>query len=215
MKGTLHDDDVVRRVLRGDHASFEILMRRHNRRVYRAVRSIVGKDAVAEDVMQDAYLIAFKNLERYSGPDAFAAWLTRIAVREALRVRKLESRWFLQDTLQDDDHPDGAAPPSENSSESDVSLGAILESSIDELPPPLRAVFVLRQVEDLSVAETAVSLDLSEANVKTRFHRARRALRDALERRLGDELEHVYGYAGARCDAMVARVMREVAGFVN
>lgn len=206
---SLSDEEVIARVTTGDTPLFEILMRRYNQRVYRAVRSILGSDDSVEDVMQEGYLRAFAALGTYSGSGAFGAWLTRIAVNEAIRARKERSRWFDQDPTSDWSG-DGAGLIAHESPEKDVSLRSLLADAIDELPDGQRAVFVLRQVEQLSVQETADSLDISTANVKTSYHRARRRLREAVEKRLGGELNDVFAFDGARCDRIVGSVLSRI-----
>jgi len=207
--GSLADEAIIRRVIAGETALFELLMRRYNQRLFRVVRSIVRTDAAAEDAMQEAYLRAYLNLRQYEGRGRFAAWLTRIALHEALRVRKDQARWFQLDT-QDEERGGETPFPVQKPVERDVSLQTTISASIENLSPALRVVFILRQVEDLSVAETAESLGISEGSVKTRFHRARTSLRDSIGRSLGSELQHVYGFDGARCDRIVRRVLDRI-----
>lgn len=195
------DLQVVARVLAGEAALFELLMRRHNQRLFRAARAIVKDDDEAEDVMQEAYVNAYMNLAQFAGRARFASWLTRIAVHEALaRVRK---RGPMRE-VEDEAMSSNLASPEDNAS--DRELRAILTPLVDALPDAFRVVFVLRAVEGLSVEETAECLDLLPETVRTRFFRARRLLRQALVERGTQAEKHVYEFHLTRCDRVVGRV---------
>lgn len=199
------DLQVVARVLAGEVALFELLMRRHNQRLFRAARAIVKDDDEAEDVMQDAYVNAYMNLAQFSGRARFASWLTRIAVHEALaRARKRGPVREVEDEAMTSDR----ASPEENAS--DRELRAILTPLVDALPDAFRVVFVLRAVEGLSVEETSECLDLLPETVRTRFFRARRLLREALIERGAQAEKHVYEFHLTRCDRVVARVFARI-----
>jgi RNA polymerase sigma-70 factor (ECF subfamily) len=199
------DLQVIARVLAGEGALFELLMRRHNQRLFRAARAIVKDDDEAEDVMQEAYVNAYTNLAQFAGRARFASWLTRIAVHEALaRVRKRGLVRGVEDEAMSSDR----ASPEEDAS--DGELRAILTTQVDALPDVFRVVFVLRAVEGLSVEETAECLDLLPETVRTRFFRARRLLQQALIE-LGAQAEKsVYAFHLARCDRVVARVLARI-----
>lgn len=210
----LSDAEVVRRIVDGDTALFEILMRRYNQRVYRAVRAILGTDDDAEDVMQQAYLNAFTHLRQFEARAQFSTWLIRIAVNEALSRRKKRQRgalaveWLGGDELMvaiESDVPD----PEHQALVSQ--MREVMESELAALPAAYRTVLVLREVEGLSTAETAECLNVSEDVVKTRLHRARGMVRTALERRIGATLQAVYPFGNARCDRVVAAVLTKLA----
>lgn len=207
----IEDEEVVRRVVAGDVAMFEILMRRHNQRVARAVRAILGGDDEVEDVMQQAYLSAFQHLPQFAGEARFVTWLTRIAVNEALARRRKRGRFFAggDDEMTiaslESDVPD----PERQAVESE--LRQVMEREVEALPDAFRAVVVLRDVEGLSTGETAVTLGISEDLVKTRLHRARTMLRDNLYRRAGVTLESIFAFGNARCDRVVTAVMARIA----
>src|SRR5260221_7765408 len=158
------DSEVVARVLGGESRAFEIIMRRHNQRIFRAARAIVRTDDEAEDVMQEAYVRAFDHLAEFRGEAKLSTWLTRIAVHEALaRVRRAKR-------TSDDEVPDMESPthgPEQRAS--DEEMRALLEEAVDALPESFRVVFVLRAVEQMSTAEVATALDIPEDTVKTRF----------------------------------------------
>jgi RNA polymerase sigma-70 factor, ECF subfamily len=203
----LPDDLVVRRVLDGEVALFEILMRRHNQLVYRVARSILGDPDEAEDVMQDAYVRAYDNLAQFEGRAAFSTWLTRIAVYEAQARRRRRGRLVALPSAPgsaEDDSPGlvsrGPGPDQEAHGSQ---LRALLTAAVETLPESHRVVFVLRQVEGLSTAETSESLGISQENVRVRLHRARALLRGELERRLGDGARHLYPFHLRRCDRVV------------
>ena len=204
----LSDDEVVRRVVGGDTALFEILMRRHNQRIYRTVRAVLGADDDVEDVMQQAYLNAFQALPRFAGEARFSTWLTRIAVNEALARRR--KRGFVQEddemtlTLADERTPD----PEQQAGAAE--LREVMEREVAALPDAFRTIFVLREVEGLSTAEAAASLGISEDLAKTRLHRARTQLRENLYRRAGITLASIFAFGNERCDRVVASVMARV-----
>jgi RNA polymerase sigma-70 factor, ECF subfamily len=209
----LSDEEIVRRVRAGDTGLFEILMRRHNQRLYRAARAIVRDDAEAEDVTQEAWVRAYTHLEQFAGRAAVSTWLTRIAVHEAIgRVRRRGRLVPLDaDTAGEETMTPG---PSTDVAERAAAreLGRILEAAIDALPAPFRTVLVLRTVEEMSTADTAAVLDLPEETVKTRLHRARARLRGELERSLDDAATKAFEFGAARCDRVVTTVLARIAG---
>ena len=204
------DAEIVTRVVAGDIALFEILMRRHNQRIYRAVRAVLRTDDDAEDVIQQAYLNAYRNLAQFAGNAQFSTWLTRIAVNEALARRR--KRGEAIDEREDDRTlmlVDTRTPDPERQAASSELLD-VLEEEVAALPDSFRVVFVLRDVEGLSTAETAASLGISEDLVKTRLHRAHAALREKLFQRAGITARSIYAFGNARCDRVVAAVMSRI-----
>ncbi len=178
-------------------------MRRYNQRLFRTTRAILRNDSDAEDVIQEAYVRAFVNLDQFAGEAKFATWLTRIAVYEAFaRLRRAKRQEELSETKDPSDSPERAAYSRE--------LQAAIESAVDALPPSYRTVFVMREVEKMSVAETADCLGISEENVKTRAHRARSLLRARLERAIGAAAGQAFAFMGDLCDRMTNRVMERV-----
>ena len=202
------DEVVVARVLAGARDSFEVLMRRYNQRVFRAARAVLHDDAEAEDVVQDAWVRAYTHLRQFSGRASFATWLTRIAIHEALARRRRRVR---QIPLGDQA---ATLPARTRAPEDQVDAQraiAALETAIDALPAPYRMAFVLRDVEGLDTSETAACLDVPEATVKTRLHRARSLLRTRLDAALGVSRDGAFAFAGHRCDRIVAAVMKRIA----
>jgi RNA polymerase sigma-70 factor (ECF subfamily) len=210
---TLTDEDVVRRVVAGEVPLFEVLVRRHDARVYRTTRAILRDEAEAEDAMQAAWLHAYQHLGEFAGAAAFSTWLVRIAANEALgRLRK---RARLVPVEQADDEEDRimdvVRPEDPEARAAAREAVRLLEHAVDRLPAPYRTVFVLREVEQLSTRETAEALGLGEEAVKVRLHRARAMLRRAL----GEEVERVapeaFQFLAPRCNRMVERVMSAIA----
>lgn len=209
----LSDEEVVAQVLRGQTALFEVLMRRHNERVYRAARAIVRDDREAEDVMQQAYVNAYAHLRQFNGHARFSTWLTRIAVNEALaRVRRLRRYEPFDD---DSSNLEPMMPRSTaNSPERQAFSGelrALLEAAIDGLPDGAREVFILREVEGLNTADVAQALGVSDDVVKTRLSRARAALRRDLLDRAGAAVPDAFRFDRPRCDRVVADVLSRIA----
>jgi RNA polymerase sigma-70 factor, ECF subfamily len=206
------DEEVVRRVLDGDTASFELIMRRYNQRLFRVIRSIVGNEAEAEDVMQETYLRAFKNLRQFEGRSAFSTWLTRIAVYEATARRRKQRRLRLVAPGQAETGAfASAATPRDAAQEANLNeLRHVLASAVDALPTDLRLVFTLRMVERLSTDQTAECLNLSTSNVKVRLHRARSLLRAGIDQRIGEETRRLYVFDGEHCDRVVRNVLERL-----
>ena len=193
-------------------------MRRHNRRLYRVARAITRDDSEAEDIVQEAYFRAFANLGNFRGDSSLATWLTRIALNEALgrlrRQRPTVELATLDAETQDETHvipfPLTAANCDPERAVAQREIRRIMERAIDNLPETFRIVFVMREIEDLSIEETAGFLNLPQATVKTRLHRARRVLREALDEQLASALEDAFPFDGMRCTRMADRVLERL-----
>lgn len=213
----LPDSIVAARVLAGEIALFELIMRRYNQRLFRIARSILGTDAEAEDAVQEAYVCAYLKLEQFRGPDGFASWLCQIATNEALMRRRRQARVHAplseldapanQEAAMSDPHS-----PTDNPEASlhDLQMRRLLEQAIDRLPDIYRAAFVLREVEQMSVAETAACLGVEPATVKTRVHRARQLLRNNLTAELTAALSGAFAFDGERCDRLVNQAIQRL-----
>lgn len=207
--------DAIARVLGGQTQAFEVVLRRHNQRLFRLARSLLGDEDDALDVLQEAYVTAFHRLGQLSDPAKVGAWLARIVRNQALM--HLRARWRLERLDQEEEArltDDGAWLAGEvrapDAAVLDAQLAAVLESSIDGLPAPFRTVFVLRAVEGMPVEEVAALLDVPAATVKTRYFRARKTLRTHLARRLDLVSRSVFPFGGDRCDRLVAVVLRRI-----
>jgi RNA polymerase sigma-70 factor (ECF subfamily) len=210
-QASMRDHDVIARVIAGDTALFEMLMRRYNQRLFRVARGIVHTDADAEDVVQQAYVSAYTNLAQFGGAAAFSTWLTRIVLNEALA--RSQKRLRLAEVNIEEQHdvtPFKAQTASPEEQVSRREMGAVLEHAIGRLPESYRVVFMMREVEQLSVAETAECLELSEENVKVRLHRAKAMLRDSLYSQIERAADNVFHFMGGRCDRMVAVVLSKI-----
>ena len=213
---TLGDAELAALARQGDGAAFRVIMQRHNRRLYRAARAVLHDDAEAEDVVQEAYVRAFAALGDFRGDSSLATWLTRIALNEALgRLRRRrptldietfdarpEARVIPFPLMSPDMNPEQAAARQD--------VRRLLERAIDALPEPFRVVFVLRDVEEMSIEETAAQLGLRPETVKTRLHRARRRLREALDAELASALTDAFPFAGARCARITDAVLKRL-----
>ena len=212
------DEDVVKRVLAGETALYEILMRRYNQRLYRVARSILRNDGDAEDVMQEAYVRAYEHLNQFAGEAKFSTWLTKIAVYEALGRLRRQGRTETLDSVLDSDRHVMARMTSDTRDPErqayDHELRIVLEGAIDSLPEIYRPVFILRSVEGMSVAETAACLDIGAEAVKTRLHRARSLLRKDLQERAGVVTAQTFPFHLSRCDRVVEAVFRRIAAGV-
>lgn len=211
---SLSDNEVVRRVVEGDTGAYEALMRRYNQRLYRAARAILRDDDEAEDVLQETYVRAYQHLKQFAGEAQFSTWLTRIAVNECLSRLRRRKRIADLRPQANDEAPTMDSLKSPNAGPDEQLLAAetrsVLESAIDGLPKSYRTVFVLREVEGMSTAETAASLDLSEETVKVRLHRSRLMLRRGLYERAGAVSAQAFRFMGDRCDRVVRRVMHRL-----
>jgi RNA polymerase sigma-70 factor (ECF subfamily) len=209
------DEALVARIRGGEQSGYEILMRRYNRRLFRVTRSILRDADEAQDAMQEAWLRAFTHLDSFRAPGNFAAWLTRIAINEALMKKRKDQHYA----------PAAAAPETEDDDSTtetpvlattpeDLAAGGelrqLIEAAVDRLPDGFRVVFVLRAIEQLSVEETAACLDIPVPTVKTRFHRARGLMQEALYGHIQAVGLSAFDFAGARCDRMVATVLERV-----
>ena len=199
----------------GPEAAFEAVMRQHNGRLFRVARAILKDDSDAEDALQDAYLEAYKHMADFRGDAQLSTWLTRIVVNQALmRLRRERRHRVVVPFEQQDEHEqvevadEKAEPPSSAALRAEVRQ--LLEQRIDELPVAFRTVFVMREVEDMTVDETAECLGIPAATVRTRLFRARALLRAALARDIDTATVDVFGFAGARCDRIVAGVLARI-----
>ncbi|MGH8853788.1 MAG: RNA polymerase sigma factor [Telluria sp.] len=213
------DPELMALVAAGDQQAFEVLMRKHNQVLFRTARSIVRDDAEAEDIVQESYLLAYRNAAGFRGDASVSTWLTRIVVNEANgRLRKEQRRaGILQlvpgsvdadgggESAMDEAHYAATEAPDEAALRAEARR--LIEARIDALPDRLRTVFVLRAIEDLSVQETAAALDLPEATVRSHFFRARGLLREALARDFDHATLSAFTFDGPRCDRIVAGVL--------
>ena len=214
------DIDVARRIVQGDRTALEKLMRECNRKLFRVARSILGDDSEAEDALQEAYVAAYLQMSTFRGTSKLSTWLTRIVINEALgRLRKHKRQASVIAFSEDwRERPEQEAPTMTQSSSSPedaasrAEIRAVLERKIDELPLAFRTVFIMRELEEMSVEETAECLGVPEPTVRTRHFRAKALLRESLAREIDVATPDAFAFAGARCDRIVAAVLKRLAG---
>lgn len=210
----LPEAELVSRAASGDGVAFEAIMRRHNQLLFRTARSIMRNDAEAEDIVQEAYLRAWRGLSTWRAESKLSTWLVRITTNEALgRLRRKSAEIIPLEAAMMSHEPETRAALTdepERSPEQSAMRGQmrkLIEARIDLLPEVFRTVFMLRAVEEMSVGEVARALDIPEATVRTRFFRARSLLRESLAQEMDAGLSEAFAFDGARCDRMVAGVL--------
>ncbi|MDI9846442.1 RNA polymerase sigma factor [Rhodoblastus sp. 17X3] len=209
------DIELLARTGAGDTQAFVALMQRHNRRLYRVARAVAGNDVEAEDIVQAGWTHAFAAAGGFRGESQASTWLVRIVLNEAFGRRRKQRPMIEIEKLDDRLEAEVIAFPSNRSNpETDAERAQIrkmLEKAIDDLPPPFRTVFMMRAVEDMTIDEVAAALNLPQATVKTRLHRARARLRWTLEQRVGANLNEAFSFEGARCRRITERVLAALA----
>ncbi|WP_114948932.1 RNA polymerase sigma factor [Microvirga calopogonii] len=215
---SLDDMALVSHARAGNSDAFRIIMQRHNRRLYRVARGVIGNDIEAEDVVQESYLKAFTHLDTFRGEAQLSTWLTRIVLNEALgRVRR---RREILDLSTLDRIGDGQAqilvfqqPSPSQDPEAEAGraqLRRMVEQALDDLPEAFRSVFVMREIEEMNTEETASHLGIRPETVKTRLHRARRLLQKALHAQFVATLKDAFPFDGLRCKRVTDRVMQRL-----
>jgi RNA polymerase sigma-70 factor, ECF subfamily len=215
----LSDAELVDRARRGEQQAFRTIMQRHNQRLYRLARAVLKDESEAEDVVQESYLRAFTALSGFRHEASLATWLTRITINEALgRKRKQRPTVGLEhiDAIQPESSqiipfPNMNTEIDPERSAAQREIRKLLEQSIDALPEHFRVVFVMRDVEDMSIEETALALQIRPETVKTRLHRARRLLRHSLDGHLAATIREAFPFAGARCARITEAVLKRMA----
>ena len=214
-----NDAALVQRVQRADAAAFAVLMRRYNRRLYRTARSILKDDGAAEDAVQEGYLAAWRHVGAFRGDAQIGTWLTRIVVNQALQALRRRRREqvvvLFDEPAGEPTDADGAVndPPAADMPEDAMArteMRRLIERKIDELPEAYRTVFVLREVEDMTVDEAATALGIPAATVRSRLFRAKARLRASLAEELDNATQEVFGFDGARCDRIVEAVLARI-----
>jgi len=212
----LPENELVALARTGDHQAFRVIMQRCNQRLFRMARAVVRDEGEAEDVLQEAYTRAFAAVADFRGEAAIATWLARIVLNEArgrLRSRRMTVSVDAIEAAQEIAQILAFEGRLEEDPEADAARAQIrllLEQAVDDLPELFRLVFILREVEDLSVEETAAHLGIRPETVKTRLHRARRRLREALSTQLADVTVGPYPFLGARCNRITEAVLQRL-----
>jgi RNA polymerase sigma-70 factor (ECF subfamily) len=210
------DAQLVQLARQRDGAAFRTIMQRHNRRLYRMARAVVLNDSEAEDVVQEAYVRAFTSLDQFRGDSSLATWLSRIVLNEALgRLRRQRSTVDLG-TLENQPpsqaqiipFPTPQLDPERTMAQREIQR--LVEQAIDDLPEAFRIVLVARVIEEMSIEETAELFGLRAETVRTRLHRARALLRDALKKHVDSAMTDAFPFAGQRCERMTSAVLQRI-----
>jgi RNA polymerase sigma-70 factor, ECF subfamily len=217
--GIVHEDEyaIARTIAAGDHAAFERLMRRHNRRLYRLARATLRDPTEAEDALQDAYVCAYRSIGKFRGEASLSTWLSRLLLNECFARLRRSARRQNVTAIVSPNLPIEFTSMAANESETpDTELARaqmrdLLERKLDELPENFRTVFVLRSVEEMSVDETAGCPGIPEETVRSRHFRAKSMLRESLARELNLAERDVFQFGGAHCDRVVAKVLARLA----
>ncbi|WP_193086765.1 RNA polymerase sigma factor [Advenella sp. FME57] len=209
------DVALAQRIAAGDMAALELMMRRHNRRLYRLARATLRNDEHAEEALQDTYFSAYRGIANFRGEASLFTWLSRMLLNDCFaRLRKTQRRgrlFSVADNIENETHAmliTDSNPPYHEATRRQ--FRSLLEARLDQLPESFRTVFVLRSVEEMSVAETALCLDIPEATVRSRHHRANAILRKLLARDLDQTARDMFEFDGDNCDRIVASVLQRV-----
>jgi RNA polymerase sigma-70 factor (ECF subfamily) len=219
--GVAHEDEyaIARSIAAGDHAAFERLMRRHNRRLYRLARATLRDPTEAEDALQDAYVCAYRSIGKFRGEASLSTWLSRLLLNECFaRLRRSARRQNVIAIVSPNAPIEFTSMAANESETPDTELARaqmrdLLERKLDELPENFRTVFVLRSVEEMSVDETAECLGIPEETVRSRHFRAKTMLRESLAQELNLAERDVFQFGGAHCDRVVANVLARLASY--
>ena len=215
----LGEAELVRRAQAGEGDAFRVIMQRGNQRLFRVARGVVRDDGEAEDVLQEAYVRAFAAIGGFRGEAGVMTWLTRIVLNEARgRLRRRRPMVGLErieaaqmDGAEVIPFPNAFGTTSPEADAARAQIRGLIEHAVDDLPEAFRIVFIMRDIEECSIEETAANLDLKPETVKTRLHRARRLLREALDARLASTMVEAFPFLGARCGRITEAVLARLA----
>jgi RNA polymerase sigma-70 factor, ECF subfamily len=205
------DSELIDKIIQGDKRLYEGIIRKYNQRLYRIARSFIKNEDEIEDVMQETYIKAYQHLKQFEGKSQFSTWITRILINQANHSLNKEKRVQSYIVTSSEDIPD-IKPSSEPTPDQNLmndEMKKYLEQAIDELPETLRSVYIMREVEGLSVNETSEALSISVENVKTRLHRAKSTLKDSLFEKAKGEID-LFHFKMDRCDRVVLSVMLQL-----
>ena len=208
-KEIISDEELIARIAGGEVALFAILMKQYNQKLYRVGRGLGIPDLDLDDLIQQTYIQIYLKLPTFRGESTPSTWITRIFINECLMFLRKKRPVVSEEGTLEDFTP--AITHTERTPESELlqqELRKLMESAIDKLPADYRAVYIMREVEEMSIKTIAADLDLTEANVKVRMHRARKLLQQELKKRLGPT--ELYKFGSARCDRIVFSVLRTI-----
>lgn len=207
------EQELIDRILSGKREWFGILIKRNNQKLFRIIRSYIQNDEEAQDIMQNTYLKAFEKLEQFQHQSSFSTWLIRIGINESLMYLRHKSHQrkmtpYVRADYDRDISPTGIEWMNPEKKAIENETRSLLEKAIDHLPDLYRRVYVLREIEGMSIEETAHLLDLSQTNTKVRLHRAKNMLKDELNGLRSDK--NFYEFRGSRCDQMHDLIMNKL-----
>ena len=198
----------------GSAAAYASLMRQNNQRLYRLARGILRDDGEAEEAVQDGYVRALTHIDGFKGEASVATWLARIVLNESMaRLRRRRPMADLEEMRETLTNEVNVPSPEQALARQEIRRG--VERAVDALPAPFRSVFILRAIEEMSIEETALALDIPPETVKTRLHRANKRLRQTLAQQFGEILDGAFPFLGARCDRLVERVLQRLRVLAN
>lgn len=205
----MSDKEIVNGILSGEKQLYEILLRRNNQLLYRVIRGYIGKEDDVEDIMQETYILAYQKIHQFRGDAAFSTWLIRIGINESLKHLRKQKKTM--DKPFEKDITDTIAGHNRMNPEAvtiNFETGQAIDKAIDQLPPKYRSVFVMYEVEGLSMSEVSQALDITISNVKVRLHRAKNLLKDTLKDPTA--IEGAYLYGAKHCDTMTENVLKKI-----
>ncbi|EID76844.1 RNA polymerase sigma factor [Imtechella halotolerans] len=208
------DEIIINRILSGEKELYEILVRRNNQKLFRIIRSYIKGQEEIEDIMQNSYIKAFTNLHQFNSNSKFSTWLIRIAINESLVVLKnkgniihLNSFYQGKNDLSIIEFPDNIqSNPQEKMIQNEAKQ--LLENAIDKLEFKYRVVYIMKEVEEMSLKEIATTLDLSLANVKIRLHRSKEMLKEILYKL--SNTKDLFEFGFKQCDRLTEKVMGKI-----
>ncbi|HLP75221.1 MAG TPA: sigma-70 family RNA polymerase sigma factor [Bacteroidales bacterium] len=209
------DTDIIRNILNGETALFEILIRRNNPVLYKVGRTCNFSHEDTEDLMQDTFIDAFLSLDKFEGRSSFRTWIIKIMLNNC--YRKSQKAGYKNEKAKE--IPDTSIPAfsafsnDTNNTVMNGELGSIIEKALVKMPQDYKMVFSLREMTGLNVSETAEALKISEANVRVRLNRAKALLRKEIEKSYSPE--EIFEFNLIYCDRMVERVMRKISANVK
>ncbi|NJD23179.1 MAG: RNA polymerase sigma factor [Melioribacter sp.] len=208
-KASMDDEEIIRSVLNGNRNDYEFIMRRYNERLYRIGISILKDESDVEDIMQETYIKAYKNLETFKQQSKFSTWLTRIMVNESLAKLKYRKRFEQLGDTETDNTPSyftHSETPEKQFMQKE--LRGIIENAVKSLPQKYQTVFMMREIENMNVQETAKSLNITNENVKVRLHRAKELLKTNIT--LASGTPEIFPFLQNRCDRVVSFVLENI-----
>jgi len=213
-KYKISDSDVVKRVISGEKELYEILIRRNNQKLYRAIRSYLKDETEIEDIMQNTYLKAYEKLYQFKHTATFTTWLIRIGINESLaRLKQKNNSYNVtnQTSFYDNNTILETPDTTQMNPEKKIIIQEakqLLESSIDALEPKYKTVYILKEIEEMSIKEVAECLSLSSSNVKVRLHRAKNMLKEQLYELTNNK--DIFEFGFSRCDRITNQMMKNI-----